>query len=376
MLNPQRDPFETPEEFQARLQRLLKHFNRGARQHDPHYQAGAATLQQKGYDIASGRFPFNVDWTDWADLLFKPFGWWIKSNVNEAKTLLQEYGQLGRKPVFLTLRLTNTGCVAESAALIGIGMEWELPRPRVETVKTIKNIEYIVKGIRFEFATIPGGAFLMGSPDGQGNDFERPQHHVTIQPFYMGIYPVTQAQWRAVMNNNPSKFNGDERPVEQVSWNDCQKFIKKLNTCIETDGCASLPEGMRFRLPTEAEWEYACRAGTQSEHWFGDVKYEGMFRHHTPKFVGTYPVGHDMANAFGLHDMFGNVYELCADASHDTYQGAPADGNAWGRKLNKHKQRVIRGGVFSFCRCAERSGFGDDDERREFVGFRLVASTR
>ena len=287
LLNPQRDPFETPEEFQARRQTLLRQFNRGARQHDPHYQAGVATLRKDGYDIAAGRFPLAIAWRDWAKPLPKPFGAWITAARDDAKALWQEGAQ---KPVFLTLRLTDTGCAAQAAALIGVGAEWELTIPIMPRVETV---EWLAQGARFEFVKIPGGTFWMGQRDEEQrflkqqnwwNDYfnyERPRHQVTVAPFLIGKYPITQAQWQAIMGNNPSYFKGAERPVEQVSWNECQAFVKKLNA---NPSYSSLIQGGHppqspliqggqrggFRLPTEAEWEYACRAGSETIYSFGD----------------------------------------------------------------------------------------------------------
>ena len=357
LLNPQRDSFETPEEFQARRQTLLKHFNRGARQHDPHYQAGVAALLKDGYDIGSGRFPLTIAWRDWAKPLLKPFGLWITAARDDAKALWQEGAQ---KPVFLTLRLTETGCAAQAAAVIGIGAEWELTMPIMPRVETA---ECLAQGARFEFVGIPGGTFLMGSPDGIGESIEHPQHQVTLAPFYMGKYPVTQAQWQAVMGNNPSKFKGAERPVEQVAWNQCQEFVKKLNAHppLSPLNKGGSQGGWVFRLPTEAEWEYACRAGTETAYSFGDDPVPlGDYGWFDGNSGGeTHPVGQKQPNAFGLYDLHGNVWEWVADTWHDNYDGAPTDGSVWGN-LGDGKAKVLRGGGYFNnpipCRSAYRAG--------------------
>ena len=155
--------------------------------------------------------------------------------------------------------------------------------------------------IGMEFMLIPAGTFMMGSEKGYAD--EKPQHRVTIsRPFYLGKYEVTQAQWEAVMGNNPSRFDGRNNPVEQVSWEDVRVFIARLNA----------HEGhTRYRLPTEAEWEYAARAGSTSAYSFGDdaarLGQYAWYGDNSGKT--THPVGQKLPNAWGLHDMHGNVWE-------------------------------------------------------------------
>ena len=249
------------------------------------------------------------------------------------------------------------------------------------------------QGVTLELLAIPGGTFLMGSPNSEQNssDDERPQHRVTLQPFLMGKYPVTQAQWQAVMGKNPSKFNGADRPVENVSWNDCQEFLKKLNAnpsyspLIQGGHPPQSPliqGGQRgvFRLPTEAEWEYACRAGSETIWHFGD----------DPAQLGTYawfsensgrethPVGQKSPNAFGLYDMHGNVWEWCADTWHEHYTGAPTDGTAW--ESGDADWHVLRGGSWyhdaNNLRCAVRGRYNGRLHWVDLRGFRLVCSRR
>ncbi len=165
-------------------------------------------------------------------------------------------------------------------------------------------------GVAMELILIPAGEFLMGSPESEwGRDSsEGPQHSVKItKPFYLGRYEVTQQEWEAVMGSNPSRWKGPRRPVESVSWQDCREFIEKLN---ETSG-----ESLEFRFPFEAEWEYACRAGTTTAWSFGDNPYD--LEHHA-WFVGnsegqTHAVGKKKPNPWGLYDVHGNVSEWCAD---------------------------------------------------------------
>jgi formylglycine-generating enzyme required for sulfatase activity len=253
--------------------------------------------------------------------------------------------------------------------------------------------------VPLEMVYIPPGSFLMGSPEAEQGHWaaEGPQHLVTIaQPFFMGKYPVTQAQWREVaampqvereLESDPAKFKGDNRPVEQVSWLDAVEFCQRLERAT----------GRPYRLPSEAEWEYACRAGTTTPFHFGesmttdlanyrgtDWEYEGKtysgaygdgphgeYREETTE-VGSFGV----ANAFGLYDMHGNVWEWCEDWWHDSYEGAPGEGSAWiAHEEETEEKRVLRGGSWDYdpedCRSAVRLRLAPvvtDD----LVGFRVV----
>jgi formylglycine-generating enzyme required for sulfatase activity len=216
-----------------------------------------------------------------------------------------------------------------------------------------------------EMIELPAGSFDMGSDKDKPD--EQPVHRVTIaKPFAIGKTEVTQAQWQAVMGGNPSSFAtcGDSCPVEQVSWDDAQAYIKKLNA----------KTGKQYRLPTEAEWEYACRAGTQLEYCGSDnadsVSWNdfnsGSFFFNTP-----HPVATKKANAFGLYDMSGNVWEWVEDTYHKSYAGAPADGSAWlGGSM-----RVLRGGSWGydpkFGRASARIRFSSSF-RYYSHGFRLA----
>ncbi|AKB23787.1 serine/threonine kinase [Methanosarcina sp. MTP4] len=220
-----------------------------------------------------------------------------------------------------------------------------------------------------EFVRISAGDFMMGSPDGEDGrrDNEGPVHKVTIKNlFYLGKYPVTQKQWKKVMGNNPSRFKGDTLPVESVSWNDVQEFIKKLNKMEGTD---------KYRLPSEAEWEYACRAGTTTNFYFGDDESKlGDYAWYTGNSGGKiHPVGEKNHNSWNLYDMHGNVWEWVQDRWHDNYEGAPSDGSAW--ENGNGSYRVVRGGGWHYgsmnCRSAIRNGL-DLDNRDNNVGFRLL----
>ncbi len=212
-----------------------------------------------------------------------------------------------------------------------------------------------------------------GSEKGRSVD-ESPQHQVTVSPFYMGKFVVTQAQYEAIMGKNPSRFKGNKRPVERVFWHDAMEFCQKL----------SQKTGRTYRLPSEAEWEYACRAGTTTPFYFGETittnlaNYNGNYTYASaPK--GEYrkqttDVGAFPPNAFGLYDMHGNVWEWCQDTWHDNYNDAPTDGSAWIENDNNYL-RVLRGGDWylnsSICRCADRNRINPDNSGSVY-GFRVV----
>lgn len=226
----------------------------------------------------------------------------------------------------------------------------------------------ITNSIGMEFVQIPAGEFNMGSPSNEAGryDDEGPVHQVKISnAFFMGKYEVTQKQWREVMGTNPSYFKGDNLPVEQVSWNDAQDFINKLN---EKEG------GNKYRLPTEAEWEYAVRAGTTTRFSFGD--YESILGDYawydSKSGSKTHDVGQKKPNPWGLYDMHGNVWEWVQDIYHNSYSGAPTDGSAW---EGDGSSRVVRGGYWydltRCCRSASRYA-SDPGVRVYILSFRLL----
>lgn len=247
-------------------------------------------------------------------------------------------------------------------------------------------VEELSKDITLEMIAIPAGTFMMGSPEFEGDADERPQHQVAIAPFFMGKYPITQAQWRTVaalpkikqaLNPHPSKFKGVNRPVENVSWHEAVEFCARL----------SQKTGREYRLPSEAEWEYACRAGTTTSFHFGETitpelvcysdnetyitEPKSKYRKETSN-VGSFNV----ANAFGLYDMHGLVWEWCADPWHNNYHDAPTDGSVWEVGGDIHR-RVLRGGSWNFsaelCRSASRS-WNESDGGLRICGFRVVFS--
>ncbi|MEA5594124.1 bifunctional serine/threonine-protein kinase/formylglycine-generating enzyme family protein [Rivularia sp. UHCC 0363] len=239
--------------------------------------------------------------------------------------------------------------------------------------------------IILEMVLIPGGSFIMGSSIVEGDTDERPQHIVTLKPFFMGKYPVTQAQWKAVaslpqvncsLNPSPSKFKGANLPVENVSWHEVQEFCARLQK----------QTGRQYRLPSEAEWEYACRAGTSTPFHFGKSLNAQLVNcnidnYHPIEAIAyrqTTPVGSfGVANDFGLYDMHGQVWEWCADPWHKNYKDAPTDGTVWQLSGDVHR-RVLRGGSWSFstesCRSASRS-WNEPEGGLRVCGFRVAMSS-
>ena len=241
-------------------------------------------------------------------------------------------------------------------------------------------IEDLGNGVILEMAAIPGGTFMMGSPENEleRRDTESPQHQVTVPSFFMEKYPVTQVQYQTIMGTNPSLFKGSNRPVECVSWDNAVAFCEKLSQIT----------GKTYRLPSEAEWEYACRAGTTTPFHFGETittdlanyngnytygqEPKGVYRRETTE-VGSFGV----ANNFGLYDMHGNVWEWCQDDWHSDYEGAPTDGSAWLSSEESSDRKLLRGGSWNLnpdhCRSASRYSNDLDDYYNTF-GFRVVCS--
>ncbi|MBS1787057.1 MAG: SUMF1/EgtB/PvdO family nonheme iron enzyme [Acidobacteria bacterium] len=254
--------------------------------------------------------------------------------------------------------------------------------------------EYIADGVWIELVEIPSGDFTMGAPPNEisSENSERPQHKVIVPQFWIGKYEVTQGQWRAVaklpkvnlnlkpisdLNLDPSYFKGDDNlPVEQVTWDEAVEFCARL----------AMKTGKPYRLPTEAEWEYAARAGTKTPFAFGEtitpkiVNYNGNYPYTNRYPIGenrekTVPVGSlGVANAFGIFDMQGNVREWCLDRWHDSYKnGAPTDGSAW---ESGERDRVSRGGSWdgdaNDSRSAARITYNYQYIRPKGQGFRIV----
>jgi formylglycine-generating enzyme required for sulfatase activity len=235
----------------------------------------------------------------------------------------------------------------------------------------------LAHGAALQLVVIPAGTFQMGSLPTRGNADEQPLHFVAVRSFSMSRGPVTQAQWTAVMGKlPPCRFRADDLPVEQVSWNEARAFCQQL----------SRNTGRVFRLPSEAEWEYGCRAGTTTPFAYGETlttdvaNYVGehVFRHE-PRGVyrhSTTPPGTFAPNAFGLFDMHGNIWEWCADSWQEDYTSAPRDGTAHVDRRAAH--RVARGGSWheppDNCRSAARIRFVLE-EREQYLGFRVACES-
>ncbi len=262
---------------------------------------------------------------------------------------------------------------AISAAAQGVilrkvdGTSYKVPYEELDKIETYTNhVEITANGVSFSMILVDGGTFTMGATSEQGSDAysdESPTHQVTLSDYCIGKYEVTQELWTAVMGSNPSSFSGANLPVEKVSWEDCQAFITKLNELT----------GRTFRLPTEAEWEYAARGGKKSQGYKysgGDTIGDVAWYTDNSSYV-THAVGTKAPNELGVYDMSGNVWEWCSDwyGAYDSAAQTDPTGPATG------SYRVIRGGSWSsnarYCRVSGRSRstptYGDSD-----LGLRLV----
>jgi formylglycine-generating enzyme required for sulfatase activity len=225
-----------------------------------------------------------------------------------------------------------------------------------EAPRTAPNIEMVF---------VKGGCYQMGDTFGEGETDEKPVHQVCVDDFYLGKYEVTQAQWLAVMGNNPSYFKecGANCPVEQVFWEDAQEFTRRLNELA----------GRNYRLPYEAEWEYAARSGGKSEKYAGGSNIDAVAWYDKNSGYSTHPVGSKQPNGLGLYDMSGNVWEWCKDWYADKYYERSPQQNPRGPLSGS--SRVVRGGGWdndpAYVRAADRFGFSPGD-RGAGLGFRLV----
>ena len=219
-----------------------------------------------------------------------------------------------------------------------------------------------------EMIFVKGGCYQMGDTVGGGHSDEKPVHEVCVSDFYMGKYEVTQRQWQNIMGGNPSHFSscGDNCPVEEVSWNDAHDFIEKLNS----------RTGKRYRLPTEAEWEYAARSGGKSEKWSGTSSESSLGDYawyDANSGMRTHPVGQKQPNGLGLHDMSGNVWEWCQDWYGSSYYNQSPRDNPGGPSSGSF--RVVRGGCWSYFAAAARASvrsWRGAVYRVDFLGFRLA----
>lgn len=251
-----------------------------------------------------------------------------------------------------------------------------------ETIKEQREaqqfIENIGNNISLEMVSIPGNNFLMGSTETTTEKWETetPQHSVTIEPLFISKYPITQTQWQVIMGKNPAYFRGKNRPVEMVSWYSAIEFCR----------CLSAQTGKVYRLLSEAEWEYACRGGTNTSFHFGNILTPDLANYNSEEAFAcplqknydeqTKEVGSFPPNNFGLYDFHGNVWEWCADPCHDNYRDAPSDGSVW-EKDGNYAYRVLRGGSWlnysRGCRSGNRN-YKNPRARFKTVGFRVAFS--
>ncbi len=256
----------------------------------------------------------------------------------------------------------------DTGNIAGEGEKESAGEGTIESKSQPGSIEYFVEnlgnGVELEMAEIPGGEFWMG--DDNGDENAKPRHLVKVSAFFMGKFPVTQAQYQAIMVTNPSGSPVEERyPVQNINWDQSVEFCQEL----------SQRKGKNYRLPSEAEREYACRAGTQTKYYFGDDQNQlgdhGWY--FTNSNYDTHPVGEKNPNTFGLYDMYGNIWEWCSDRWHANYANAPTDGSIWNGGKPRH--RVIRGGswgndAISCCSAIRESYLAV--HREDYIGFRLV----
>lgn len=257
-----------------------------------------------------------------------------------------------------------------AVVLLAAGIAWWLSATREHGQEKTgaAAMETFTNSIGMEFVAIPGGRFTMGGEPGSSPANELPPHTVQVAPFYLGKYEVTQAQFEAVMGYNPSAFINPQRPVDQVTWLEVQSFVEALNRAESTP---------RYRLPSEAEWEYAARAGSDTPWFFGadSTPLNRFAWYGKGGDVGTRPVGRAAANPWGLYDIYGNVWEWVQDCWHDSYAAAPAQGGVWSG--GDCGSRMLRGGGWNspaeFARSAVRGSYAPhlNDAAN---GFRLARS--
>jgi formylglycine-generating enzyme required for sulfatase activity len=304
----------------------------------------------------------------------------------EAERLAREQAQKRKEPELQSLSVSTAVVVQEARqGLRGLlGPKWRIDKRPLQ-VQGYR--ERLAEGVELTMVQILAGSFWMGSPSKEPGryDDEGPQHQVQLQGFFMGQTAITQAQWQVVagwqklqreLNSDPARFKGPNRPVERVNWEDAIEFCNRL----------SQRTGRHYSLPSEAQWEYACRAATTTPFHFGETINSELANYDATDAYGDGPkgeyrkqtmsVGMFPANAWGLHDMHGNVLEWCFDHWHTSYNGAPQDGSAWvDQDVNNDKQRLLRGGSWltfprdcrSGCRSLARPVHANSD-----VGFRVV----
>jgi len=376
-LPPVRDSFEKKEEFATRLKQfeqyqshLVEELNQVATQHDLRVQAGIAQLEKQNYNVDKAEFVVQLTWADWIGQRFVLDDVARVAVVRDvAKSLFEEGPQ---KPVFVTLQTKGAQKTIANSFLIGLGKEINL---LMTPPKVADSFRDKLKDGSWgpELVWIPSGTFPMGST--QGSEDEKPVHVVTLKSFALGKYEVTFDEYdqfcEATEREKPSDagWGRGKRPVINVTWDDAKAYTKWL----------SEQTGKDYRLPTESQWEYACRAGNVGKYTFGDdVNQLGNYGWYDKNSEEkTHPVGEKKPNAFGLYDMHGNVWEWLEDVWHSNYEGAPNDGTFWGStwvsggESNKH---LLHGGSSLVnddeLRCANRHAT-ELTEQMNYLGFRL-----
>lgn len=309
----------------------------------------------------------------------------LEQQRQEAERFRQEELQRQPKLISFEFEISSFETIVrtiEKPGFFGKKIETETTyQPRSRQGRGEYFVEDLGNGIQLKMVAIAAGRFTMGSPKNEPvrMDREGPQHQVNVSNFFIGMYPVTQAQWRVVaalpqvkleLNPDPLGFKGDSRPVEQVSWYEAVEFCDRM----------SVKTGRTYRLPSEAEWEYACRAGTTTRYYFGDdeTRLDDYAWYRNNSGSQTHPVGGKKPNAWGLYDMHGNVWEWCQDGWHGNYQGAPQDGWTWLSGEND-SSKIVRGGSWFIdprhCRSACRNCY-DAEDRFNGFGFRVVSEAR
>lgn len=362
-----RDPFETSKEFAFRKEETLAAFKNNKRRtidalkekfKDYPLPAGKGFLHKEKYDIDTGYFPVSIKWKGWVErsslnINTEAQNSFLSLDRDRARAL---YESSNESDIYLTLDIENDNRLVVKKV--------ELAGP-TEVYAIMHNVwKEPVTGM--EFVTVPGGSFLMGDLFEDGDANEKPVHKVFLDNFYIGKYPVTQGQWKTLMGNNPSHFQlGDNFPVETVSWNEVQRFIKKLNEAT----------GKNYRLPTEAEWEYAARSGGKKEKYAGGNDVLAVACFDSNSGGQPQPVGSKDPNGLDIYDMSGNVWEWCNDWYEADYYSKSVDKNPKGPSYGT--ERVERGG--SWCndlwssRTAVRSKLMPN-YRNDYLGFRVVLS--
>jgi formylglycine-generating enzyme required for sulfatase activity/type II secretory pathway predicted ATPase ExeA len=359
ILSINRGAFNSEIEFRKCQQEAVDTFNNTVEQHYPEYQAATAALRMTGVDSKSGKVSLSINWNLWTNQLDRE-GYIIVPG-DKAEALLKEGAQ---KPVYVYLDIVEDALRISKIVLIGCGEEMVVSFWPCGTVKHDP-----VSGMQFVW--IPGRSFTLGTfaADEDRPGSEKPAHDVFVNGFWMGKYEVTQSQWERIMGQDNLKSNNaqdrDDYPVMAVN----EELLLKLNESAKAD---------IYRLPSEAEWEYAAKAGSNGKYCFGDDagKLE-EYAWYSKNSGGTvHPVGQLKPNKWGLYDMHGNVSELCEDNWHPNYDNAPIDGSVW--KGGHETAKVVRGGGIEdppvFLRSTSRSvsDSGSDPQFHQSGGFRLV----